>query len=69
MDSAQIEYETALDMARRGREAWLEEPTRENFVVWKEASDTAHRWHRTIRLSGDKPKNTETELDEILNAG
>jgi hypothetical protein len=66
MDSAQVEYETALDMSRRGREAWLDNPTRENFQVWREASETAHRWHRTIRLSGDRPKQTEDELAEIL---
>jgi hypothetical protein len=66
MDSAQVEYETALDMSRRGREAWLEKPTRENFQVWREASETAHRWHRTIRLSGEKPKDSSDELAEIL---
>ena len=67
MDSAQVEYETALDMSRRGREAWLENPTRENFQVWREASETAHRWHRTIRLSGNAPKpDSADELEELL---
>lgn len=66
MDQAQIEFETALDMSRRGREAWLAEPTRENFQVWREASETAHRWHRTIRLSGKAPESPDGELEAIL---
>lgn len=65
MDQAQIEYEVALDMARRGREAWLENQTPENFRYWRDASDTAHRWHRSIRLSG-KPSESSDELDALL---
>ena len=65
-EQAQAEFETALDMARRGREMWLEKPTHENFKVWRDSSETAHRWHRTLRLAGKGPEAPEDELDRIL---
>ena len=39
MDQAQAEFETALDMARRGREVWLESPVPANFRIWRDASE------------------------------
>jgi hypothetical protein len=45
MDQAQTEFETALDMARRGREMWLEAPGPANFRIWRDASETAIRCH------------------------
>jgi hypothetical protein len=46
---------------------WLvEKPTLENFTVWRDSSETAHRWHRTLRLAGKGPESPEDELDEIL---
>ncbi len=65
-ERAQAEFETALDMARRGREKWLENPTQENFKVWRDSSETAHRWHRTLRLAGKGPEAPEDELHRIL---
>jgi hypothetical protein len=65
MTQAEAEFETALDMARRGREMWLERPTPENFKVWRDSSETAHRWHRTLRLDRDR-EPVKDELDELL---
>ena len=65
-ERAQAEFETALDMARRGREMWLEKPTHENFKVWRDSSETAHRWHRTLRLAGKDPDSPEDGLTRIL---
>jgi hypothetical protein len=69
MDQAQIEFETALDMARRGREMWLAKPTPANFRVWRDASETAHRWHRSLRLGGQMPESDTDELEKILAPG
>jgi hypothetical protein len=66
MDQAQTEFATALDMARRGREMWLENPVPANFRIWRDASETAIRWHRTLRLAGKEPDSPEDELDRIL---
>jgi hypothetical protein len=66
MDQAQAEFEIALDMARRGREMWLENPVLANFRIWRDASETAIRWHRTLRLAGKGPESSEDELDRIL---
>jgi hypothetical protein len=41
MDQAQTEFATALDMARRRREMWLENPVPAHFRVWRDASETA----------------------------
>jgi hypothetical protein len=65
MDQAQIEFETALDMARRGREKWLEDGKPESFKIWRDSSETAHRWHRTLRLAGKEPESADDELDRI----
>ena len=66
MDQAQTEFATALDMARRGREMWLENPVPANFRIWRDASETAIRWHRTLRLAGKGRDSPEDELDRIL---
>jgi hypothetical protein len=68
MDQAQMEFETALDMARRGREMWLEDHTMQSFKIWRDSSETAHRWHRTLRLAGHDPAlEGEDELERILD--
>ena len=56
MDQAQTEFATALDMARRGRELWLESQAPAHFRIWRDASETAIRWHRTLRLAGKEPE-------------
>jgi hypothetical protein len=66
MDRAQTEFATALDMARRGREMWLEDPVPANFRIWRDASETAIRWHRTLRLADKGPESPEDELGQIL---
>jgi hypothetical protein len=68
MDQAKHEFEIALDMARRGREKWLEDGSKESFRIWRDASETAHRWHRTLRLAGREPGSAEDELSKILSA-
>ena len=37
-----------------------------HFRIWRDASETAIRWHRTLRLAGKKPDSPEDELDRIL---
>jgi hypothetical protein len=66
MDSARIQYETALAAADQEWAAYQETGEESHWRHWKEASDTAHRWHRTIRLSGDAPKATEDDFDKLL---
>jgi hypothetical protein len=59
-------FETALDMARRGREMWLENPVPANFRIWRDASETAIRWHRTLRLAGKEPDSPEDVANGLL---
>jgi hypothetical protein len=69
MSEPRTEFETALEVARKGRAAWEEEPTKANFIIWRDASEVAIKWHRAIRLGSDDSSSDEenpfAEFDEL----
>lgn len=66
MDDAKIEYQTAIETARTALAAWNEDPSRDKFLTYRDASDLAIKWHRACRLGGAAADDTESELQELL---
>ena len=65
MSDPKTEFEAALEVARKGREAWEEDSTKANFIVWRDASEVAIKWHRAIRLGSDDSNEDENPLEEF----
>lgn len=66
MDDAQIELNTAIDIARTALARWHDDPTTENFRVYRDASEIAIKWHRACRLGSGESSKTDDELDALL---
>lgn len=67
MDQAQLELDTALDTARTALARYNEEPTRANFLTYRDASALAMGWFRQVRLgNGGGDGSTEDELEALL---
>jgi hypothetical protein len=66
MDDARIEFQTAIDAARTAYAAWVEHPTRENFLTYRDASEVAVKWHRARRLGGPETAPDDDGMDALL---
>jgi hypothetical protein len=68
MTEVREQYEAALEIANTARVAWLNNPSKPNFIAWRDASDIAIKWQRALQRGGVSPIRDDdplAEFDEI----